>query len=319
MMTTIEPITFAPIYKKRVWGGRQLETVFGRELPDLEAPYGESWELTDREEGQSRVVSGVYQGESLNSLWTHYREEVFGPNLADSERFPLLIKILDAQSDLSVQVHPPESVARELNGEAKTETWYVADCDEDAKLYVGLKKDVSESSFKEAIEMGTVEECIHEITPVKGGSIHIPSGRLHSIGAGLLIYEIQQNSDTTYRVFDWNRLGLDGQPRQLHVERSMLCIDFDDIEPSMHEDSGEACLAQCPFYHLEKHSAGEGGEIRQKNPANFAIFSIISGIVETTTGLAFAAGDFFLMPVSATPLLVRSDVVYLETTIPLER
>ncbi|MEM7014258.1 MAG: type I phosphomannose isomerase catalytic subunit, partial [Verrucomicrobiota bacterium] len=199
-----EPIQFVPIYQKRAWGGRNLEDWFNRQLPD-DAPYGESWELVDRPETQSVVANGDFAGLTLGELWTHRRRDIFGTG-AIGDRFPLLFKILDAKENLSIQVHPPEDVAKELGGEPKTEVWFVAHAEPGAKLYIGVKNGVDRALFEQSINDGTTSEAIHELTPEKDDSILIESGRLHSIGAGLLIFEIQQNSDTTYRVFDWNRL-----------------------------------------------------------------------------------------------------------------
>ncbi len=312
----MEPIVFQPIYKERVWGGRSLEEIYDRQLPDSKTPYGESWEMTDRGADQSIVKGGAFDGKTLNDLWNVNREEVFGKEMPDTDRFPLLIKILDAQKDLSVQVHPPADLAQELGGEPKTEMWYIADVKDGGKLYVGVKEGVTAESFKSAIERGAVEESIHVISPKKGDFIHIESGRLHAIGAGLLIYEIQQNSDTTYRVFDWNRLGLSGKPRELHVKESLQCIDFTDIEPLMGADNG-SLLSSCPYFKVDRYEAKRGQKITQKNRERFAIITVVEGVLKSNEGAHFKAGDFFLLPINASPLKVEGNVVYLETTIPI--
>ena len=167
----------------RVWGGRSLETIYQRNLPD-DQPYGESWEMSDRPDEQSIVSSGPYAGKSLHDLWTNHREAIFGKGFT-GDRFPLLIKILDARDDLSIQVHPPENLSRELGGEPKTEMWYIADCDPEAKLYIGLKDKCTRESFQQSLSDGTVEEQVHAVRPEPGESIFIPSGRLHAIGAGV--------------------------------------------------------------------------------------------------------------------------------------
>ncbi len=163
----------------------------------------------------------------------HHATELLGSALACGDRFPLLIKILDAREKLSLQVHPPAERARELGGEPKTEMWYIADAAPGAELYVGLKRGVTRAIFEERLVAGTVEECFHRV-PVKAGeAMFLPSGRVHAIGGGLVIFEIQQNSDTTFRVFDWNRRGLDGKPRALHLAESLASIDFTDFEPAL--------------------------------------------------------------------------------------
>jgi len=307
-------ITFTPLYMQRVWGGRSLESDYQRSLPDS-APYGESWEIVDREGEQSIVTDGPYAGKSLHELWTNHREEIFGAGLPDSERFPLLIKVLDARDDLSIQVHPPAELAPELGGEPKTEMWYIAGADPGAKLYVGLKDGVSRSDFEASLTDGTVEQAVHAIEPSVGDSIFIPSGRLHAIGAGFLIHEIQQNSDTTYRVFDWNRVGLDGQPRDLHVEQSMKSIDFDDFEPDMDEPDGTT-LATCEYFKVEKLELSAGDSFGNATSDQFSIFSVAEGEVRTKDGKTVGKGTFFLLPCGGDPLEACSTATILRTTIP---
>ncbi len=244
-------LNFVPLYQTRVWGGRRLESLLGRALPD-DQPYGESWDLVDRPGEQSVVSSGLYAGMSLNELWTRHRAEVFGSCYSShpAERFPLLIKVLDCADDLSIQVHPPAAIAPLLGGEPKTEMWYVAHADHDARLYAGLRQGVTRDEFERALQDGSVADCVYGVTPMAGDSMYVPSGRLHALGKGLLIYEIQQNSDTTYRVFDWNRVGLDGHPRELHVAQSMQCIDFNDVEPKL--DRGAQVLAECEHFRVSR-------------------------------------------------------------------
>lgn len=308
-------ITFDSLYMERVWGGRELEKVFGRKLPADKTPYGEAWEMTDRPAEQSLVNHGALKGFSLNELWMNRREEIFGSGFEDTPRFPLLIKILDARDKLSIQVHPPASVAAELGGEPKTEMWYIADATPDAKLYVGLKAGISKVDFQNAIENGQVDEVVHCITPKPGDSIFIPSGRLHAIGAGLLIYEIQQNSDTTYRVFDWNRMGLDGKPRQLHVEPSIRCIDFDDIEPGMDEPNGPT-LATCPYFRVDRLNIAANSTLTNPDSDRFSIVTVISGEIESSDGRTHKAGDFLLLPRACKELRAKSDSRILQTSIP---
>src|SRR5205823_11147865 len=165
-------------------------------------------------------------------LAEHHDQELLGTVRLQHGRFPLLIKILDAQQKLSLQVHPPPKQAAELGGEPKTEMWYIAEAAPGAELFVGLKRGVTREEFERKIQDGTVAECIHALKVQTGDAMLLPSGRIHAIGAGNVIFEIQQNSDTTYRVFDWNRLGLDGKPRQLHIAEALASIDFNDVEPA---------------------------------------------------------------------------------------
>ncbi len=313
------PIRFNAVYQERVWGGRELERVYGRELPRGGVPYGESWEISDREDAQSVVVSdgGVYAGRTLNEMWCDEvtRVEVFGDGLC-GERFPLLIKILDCREDLSVQVHPPAGLAGELGGEAKTEMWYVAGADAGAKLYAGLRRGATRESFERSLSDGSVEEQIHAIEAREGESIFIPSGRLHAIGGGYLIYEIQENSDTTYRVFDWNRLGLDGVPRELHVEESMRCIDFSDVEPGM-DVVEDGCLACCEYFRVDRLDVSVGDVVGNVDGGRFSVLAVVSGRLCDGGGGVYVAGDFMILPRGGDALLVDEGGVVLQTVIPV--
>lgn len=313
-MKIAEPIVFIPRFEERVWGGRQLKELFGKNLPD-DVPVGESWEIVDREEAQSIVRTGALQGLTLHELWTQYRAEIFGDAAPTSPRFPLLFKLLDARDRLSVQVHPPASVAPKLHGEPKTEMWYFADCDPGSCIYAGLKQGVTREDFALALENGTVEEKIHTLKVKAGDAIFIPSGRIHAIGAGNVIVEVQQNSDTTYRVFDWNRPGLDGKPRTLHIAESIESTDFTDFEPGLPAPVGEV-VVECEYFCVEKW------RIESPRPATtaggFAIFTCIHGLLQCGAA-QFKAGDFFLVPASAAGIElipVGGPVTVLRTTIP---
>lgn len=306
-------IRFEPIYQIRVWGGRLLESRFGRRLPDPSLPYGESWEVSARPEADSRVIGGTFEGKTLTELWRDpaLKPLIFGADAPGDEAFPLLFKILDAREDLSIQVHPPQSVAASLGGEPKTEVWYIADAAPGAKLYVGVREGVDAGRFREALAAGTVADCVHAIPVEAGQHLFIPSGRLHAIGGGLLIYEIQQNSDTTYRVFDWNRVGIDGKPRDLHVEESMRCIDFADREPGMDNPAGPL-LVNCEHFRLERHELAAGDPLAKAVRGRFAIVTVVSGSVGNET-TRFGEGDFFLVPAGSEGLTMEEPGAVLVT------
>lgn len=287
-----EPIAFVPLFMERVWGGRLLEERYGKPLPPG-PPIGESWEVVDRPEAQSVVARGVHAGRTLHELWTEDRERVFGPRAASQgDRFPILIKLLDARDTLSVQVHPPDHLADELGGEPKNELWYLADATPEGHLYVGLKAGVTREAFTAALEAGEdVSAMLHRLDVEAGDAIFIPSGRVHAIGAGCLIMEIQQNSDTTYRVFDFNRPGLDGNMRELHVPQSMASIDWDDVEPPLH--SGDGPIADNAYFSVRRFTVN--GPSVLASPGECAIVAVVDGDV-TCGGASFAPGDFFLVP-----------------------
>jgi mannose-6-phosphate isomerase len=296
----------------RVWGGRSLETNYDRPLPD-DQPYGESWEISDREGEQSLISQGKFAGKSLHHLWSRHREEIFGEGLT-GDRFPLLIKILDARDDLSIQVHPPQAVANDLGGDPKTEMWYIADRDPEAKLYIGLNEGTTRESFEQSLLDGTVEQQVHAVSPEIGESIFIPSGRLHAIGAGFLIYEIQQNSDTTYRVFDWNRMGLDGKRRDLHIAESLASINFNDFEPGMDQPDGDT-LASCHYFVVDQLDLQSGDQVANKND-RFSIITVVSGELTHINGQTFKKGDFFILPRGTCELIASSEAKVLQTRIP---
>lgn len=299
----VAPILFQPIFQERVWGGRKLAEAYGKELPPGKS-IGESWEVVDREEAQSVVRQGLHRGKTLHELWRGNRREIFGENLTDTPRFPILAKLLDARETLSLQVHPPTQVAAEFAGESKTETWYVASAEPGAELFVGLKAGATREGFERALHEGTVTDSLHRLAVKTGDALLVPSGRLHAIGAGNLIVEIQQNSDTTYRVFDWDRPETDGRPRKLHLAEAMRSIDFDDFEPQLVRQKGEL-LVRCPEFTVEKWELAEPRAALER--AAFAIFFCLGGAVKMS-GVEMRAGDFFLAPATAgdTPLEPRA-------------
>jgi mannose-6-phosphate isomerase len=289
-LITDSPLTFEPIFMERMWGGRRLNTEFGKKLPP-NVRIGESWEIVDRPEAQSLVRDGPLHGRTLHQLWMEDREEIFG-DVPDAARFPLVAKLIDAPEKLSLQVHPPSGVAKTLGGEAKDELWYVLDAVPDAQIYAGLRRGVTREQFEAALGNSSVAELVHRISVKGGDAIFMPSGRLHTMGHGILVAEIQQNSDTTYRVFDWNRVGADGKPRRLHVSEAMQSIDFADIEPNLIQSRGETLVRDSVFVVekwdlISKREAAPLGK--------FAILLCLDGEIDCA-GLNFKPGDFFLIP-----------------------
>ena len=232
MSHKLYPLTFKPILKERIWGGRNLETLYHKSLPPGQR-VGESWEISDRPGDESVIANGVWRGKTLHGLMEQCPAELLGPRQLMPSRFPLLIKIIDAQEVLSLQVHPPAEMAAQLGGEPKTEMWYVARAGVKAELFAGLKKGVTRADFERELAAKNVAQCFHRIAVKEGDAMFLPSGRVHALGADTVIFEIQQNSDTTYRVFDWNRLDANRKPRELHLEQSLASIDFADYEPSL--------------------------------------------------------------------------------------
>ena len=292
----MELMSFTPLYMERVWGGRGLELKLGRTLPEGKV-IGESWELVDREGEQSVVAEGNHKGKTIRELLEKHAMDILGPGREGSRPFPVLIQWLDCQERLSLQVHPPAAIAPILGGEPKTENWYIADCDEDASLIAGLKQGVTREQFTEALKDDKVATCLHRFPVKVGDSILVKSGRMHAIDAGNLILEIQQNSDTTYRVHDWGRVGLDGAPRQLHIEQSLQSIDFEDYEPrTLKIVPGAQTLADCKEFRICKFElkpeddalelpAGEGARL---------IHIIKGGLTDTASDLRLNKGGNYL-------------------------
>ncbi len=232
---TIYPLTFSPVFKQYIWGGRGLETV-GRKLPP--GNVAESWEIAAHEDGTAVVDNGYFAGQPLTAVHQELGLDLIGHNNAwaqERHKFPLLIKLLDANRPLSVQVHPDDdyALAHEGNELGKTEMWVVLRADPDAAIILGVKPGATPDKFRHAILDGDLEAYLHR-TPVQAGDVVcVPAGSLHAILGGLLIAEIQQNSNTTYRVYDWNRVDAEGKGRPLHIDSALEVINFDQVEPGL--------------------------------------------------------------------------------------
>jgi mannose-6-phosphate isomerase len=284
------PLVFEPVFLERIWGGRRLESEFGKKLPP-QKPIGESWEIVDRPEAQSIVRKGPLRGKTLHELWTQDRDEIFG-DVPDAPRFPLLLKLLDAQDKLSLQVHPPEKFASRLGGEPKTEFWYVLRAEPGAKLYLGFRESITRDQLEKALHDGTAADYVHKIRVKSGDAAFVPAGRLHALGAGNLLIEVQQNSDTTYRVFDWNRADDGGKLRQLHLAQALQCIDLDDVRPRLLHPKGELLLRH-DLFEIQKWNLDSPREI---GPAGqFAIVCCLSGCLRCKD-TDLLPGEFFLSP-----------------------
>lgn len=308
-----QPLVFQPIFMERIWGGRRLESLYGKRLPPG-VRIGESWEIVDRPEAQSVVHDGPFRGLTLNALWRKHREQIFG-TVPDAPRFPILAKLLDAQENLSLQVHPPAAKAVELGGEPKSEFWYIADAAPKAEIFAGLKKSSTRGAFVKTLKQGNPDSHAHRIFVAPGDAIFLPSGRLHAVGAGNLIVEIQQNSDTTYRVYDWDRMKKGGTPRKMHITEALQCIDFSDREPSLLKQGAELLVSNSLFA-VEKWNLPKE---RESVPVgSFAIIVCVAGALECA-GAEFKPGDFFLVPAELEDRVLRpkdENVSLLRVTIP---
>ena len=258
-MNQLYPLRFRPIFREYLWGGRKLADVLHKSLGNGPT-YAESWEVVDHGHDQSVVAYGPLAGTTLTEIVSQHNVPLFGDQ-APQPQFPLLFKYLDAQRDLSVQVHPNDQQAALLDPPdmGKTEAWYVVDAEPGSVVYAGLKGGYDRASFKSEIERGTTNLALHEIEVKTDDCIFIPAGTVHAIGSGLLIAEIQQASDTTYRIFDWNRLDQDGNPRALHIQQALDVIDFQRGEvalqtPQSTTQAHVERIVQCDKFTLDRLS-----------------------------------------------------------------
>ena len=286
-MPTLYPLRLKPILQEYLWGGRRLGSLLGKPIGEG-ATYAESWEVVDHPDGQSIVENGPLAGKALGELSQEFPTELYGDGPAP-ERFPLLFKYLDAQKTLSVQVHPNDAQGAQLSPPdlGKTEAWLVIAAEPGSKIYAGLHEGVDRTALAAAIDAGECDRCLHAFEPQTGDCVFIPAGTVHAIGAGLVIAEIQQASNTTYRLFDWNRVGADGQPRPLHVEESLAVTDFarGPVSPQIPtpQPNGWQRLVECDkFVFDRRHFTSEDTTTALAPTDSFRLLSVTEGTVRVT-------------------------------------
>lgn len=311
MKNNIYPLTFKPVFRDYIWGGRNLETKLGRHIPP--GVVAESWDISGHPSSPTKVANGPLAGQTLPEVLDALETDLVGSRsktMLERGKFPLLIKLLDANKPLSVQVHPDDAYANDHeNGElGKTEMWYILHAEPNAYLIYGLKPKVTPASFRQALEAGELEKCLHQLPVKAGDAIFIPAGSLHAIMNGILLAEIQQNSDTTYRVYDWNRVGADGKPRPLHVDKALEVINFDQVEPGPYapqliEDRAglqREFITTCPYFNVERLTFNKPGLYQGRcDGSTFEIWGVMSGqtqIVWTEDSLPLPAVRFALLP-----------------------
>lgn len=311
MTQQLYPMIFTPVLKSYIWGGRNLETKLGRTLP-AKGVIAESWEIASHEDGTSIVENGPYAGWPLTRVHAELGIDLIGRNNTWAQargKFPLLVKLLDANTPLSVQVHPDDAYAltHELSELGKSEMWVVLSKTEPgAELILGVTTGTTAEAFRRGIEAGRLEPFLHRVPVKTGDHVCVPAGTLHAIMGGLLIAEIQQNSNTTYRVYDWGRVGADGQPRPLHIDKAMDVIDFDRVEPGVPrpvliaEEDGyrRELLCRTPYFVTERITLDAGVEFGgQRNGDTLEIWGVLDGGVSINR-LTLDAVRFCLLPAS---------------------
>ncbi|QDU63773.1 putative mannose-6-phosphate isomerase GmuF [Planctomycetes bacterium Pan216] len=306
----LPPLVLDPYLRPQIWGGRRLESVLGKTLPD-DGSYGESWEVSAHRHSVSRVADGPFEGMLLTDLCAERAAELYGTNRPENDEFPLLIKFLDAQKLLSVQVHPDDETAARLlgNERGKTESWVVLDVQPEGRIYAGLKEGVTRDDLQRHLEAGTTDECLYSFQPKVGDCLLLEAGTVHTVGGGVMIAEVQQSSDATFRLFDWNRLGTDGVPRQLHIEESLESIDWNrgplhPLEPTEIAGFPDGVqgqgLSRSPFFAMDRYRFS--APLRNPYENKLSIWMILDGFVELespTERRGFPKGTTVLLPASA--------------------
>ncbi len=299
------PLPLSPLFVERVWGGSALAAHFGKQLPSG-MPIGESWEAADLGESVSPVARGVHAGKTLRELAVAHGAALYGEAALPDGRMPLLFKLIDASSDLSVQVHPRDADVDPSSGDrGKEEAWYVLAAEKGARLVHGLRAGLSSEAFYRAVARNAAEECLGWRDARPGDVYYIPAGTIHAIGAGLLLAEIQQSSDTTYRIYDWGRVGLDGVPRKLHIEQAARIPPAPPVPapyPLARRSprAGEPdVLLEGESFRLLRYALTGGGRTEGELSRTFSILFTLDGAAElcNASGVhALACGETWLLP-----------------------
>lgn len=311
----IYPLFFKPVYKDYIWGGRNFENVLNRrDLP--EGKVAESWELCCHKNGMSVVSNGELAGKTIQEVIDIYGEKLLGTNNNSKDRFPLLIKILDANDKLSVQVHPSDEYAlKNENDLGKTEMWYVVDAKQGAQIVYGLKQGTKKDDLLNSIKSGTLEKHLNYVDIKKGDVIYIPSGTVHALLEGALIAEIQQNSDSTYRVYDWNRLDKEGKGRPLHIEKAMEVINFEYSNQIIHTSDKTSVLIDCPHFNVSKVVVSDNYQDETDN-TTFHIYTALDGegiVIYNNIEYPINKGTTFMIPASPGSYKINGKLELLKT------
>ncbi|WP_396638583.1 type I phosphomannose isomerase catalytic subunit [Maribacter sp. R77961] len=320
----MHPLKFKPILKERLWGGEKLGTVLGK--PITNDITGESWELSTVAGDVSEVSNGALANTSLKTLIDNHAERLLGKSVVKrfGKEFPILIKFIDAKQDLSIQLHPNDELAKERHDSfGKTEMWYVMDANPGAELIVGFNKDVTKSEYAKSLEENTLLDLLNYEPVKEGDTFFINTGKIHAIGAGVLLAEIQQTSDVTYRVFDFNRKDKEGNLRELHTELALDAIDYqkkDDFKVSYDDKSDTSnAMVACPYFKTNFLSLENDFSQDTVHRDSFTIFMCVdgSGVVQTESGEAMIAkGETVLVPASSNSIAIKtSGAKFLEVTI----
>lgn len=321
------PLKFKPIFKDKIWGGSRIREKLGLDFAPL-PNCGEAWLLSGVHDGESIITEGYLAGNTLNEVLEIYMDELVGQKVYDrfGSEFPILVKIIDAHDWLSIQVHPDDALAaRRGTGYGKTEMWYILDAEPGAELISGFNQAMTREEYLSALNQGTLKEKMNYEKVAEGDVFFIPAGRVHALGPGILLAEIQQTSDTTYRIYDWNRVDASGQPRELHTELAVEAIDFSMPEHFRNgytlEQNNPVPLVECPFFTTKLLAVDEFIELDYSDLDSFVILICLEGTVilrQEEQDYSLSAGEAMLLPATAEmiELVVEVPSRLLEVTIP---
>lgn len=316
------PLKFFPVYKKKVWGGNRLKTNLNKK--NAGKNIGESWEISSYNNSISIVSNGRFKNTKLTTLIERYPKEIMGSNFNSNDKFPLLLKIIDANKKLSVQVHPDEKTAENIkNSDSKYEMWYILDAKKDAKLYLGLKNIRDKKHLQEVINTGKLKEYLNEVNVKKGDFFYIPGGTVHAIGEGLMLVEIQQNSDTTYRLYDWDRLGRNGKPRDLHLQNGIKAanLSWQDLNQKVKymkktKDYIQEILNISKYFVTEKINVKTSFDIKIDN---FILLTCIKNkgeIIYNNKSTTLEKGESVMLPAGLREVKIKGNIELLSMYIP---
>ena len=330
-MPELYPLKFKPIYKEKIWGGRNLKNKFDKNIPD--GNIGESWEITAQEDETSIIANGPLAGKSLTYLLNTKKEQLFGEKFNDQKNFPLLIKFLDAHSKLSVQVHPNEEYSNKFkSASSKTEMWYIIDAKPGAKIVYGLKENVAKNKLKEATKSGELDEYLREVSVKPGEFYFIPGGTVHAIEEGIFLAEIQQSSDTTYRLYDWDRKDEKGNTRPLHIEKAFDIINLPrkDNTKGVNNSKQEffyqkenftvQILTASPYFVVEKIQLNGTYNFNDKNDRFYILMNITeSKQIFSEKKYLLQPGETMLLPAELNNVDIKGKGDFLKIYLPLNK
>lgn len=314
-----EPIFFEPIYKDYIWGGNRLKNDLQKNTPFEKT--AESWEISSNKNGETIIQNGEYQGKTIDAIWENkeIRKKLFGTKTENLEKFPLLVKFIDAETNLSVQVHPDDIYAKEReNSLGKTEMWYIIDCKPDAQIIYGLKKGILKKKLPNILTSKKIVDHLNFVNVEPGDCIYIPSGTIHAILGDTLICEIQQNSDLTYRVYDWERVGKDGKSRELHTQKAIDVTQVEQelkIERTKTMKTGKKEIINSPYFKIDKLKI-ENNVTEESNPETFFILNVVKGngkIKVQEREYSLKLGDSFIIPSNLGKYELKGNLEILKT------